>query len=250
MRSKAILSLFFLFAPTAVLFAQNNSAEKNKGFAVVELFTSQGCNTCPPADKLLSEVIADARKNKKPVYALSFHVDYWNRLGWKDPYSSFAFSKRQNNYVSAGADKEVYTPQVYINGKTSFTGSDKKRMFSEIEKELKTASPIIFSSTKGTIANDTLLLNFSSSKTDKNYSLVVALVQRGLVTKIGKGENAGKTLAHDNVVRVFEIYPLATKSGTVKFPLRNFKPDKTFSLIAYVQQKQTKQILAATGFDF
>lgn len=230
--------------------AQVQLQQKNKGFAVVELFTSQGCNTCPPADKLLSEVIADAKKNSKPVYALSFHVDYWNRLGWKDPYSSFSFTRRQNNYVSALREKEVYTPQVFINGKNSFIGSDSKKILAEIDKELKTPSKIIFSVAKGAVANDTLLLGYSSSATDKNYSLVVALVQSGLSNKIIKGENAGKTLSHDNVVRVFEIYSLDKKTGTVKLPLKKYNPDNTFSVIAYIQQKQSKMILAASGFGF
>ena len=97
---------------------------------------------------------------------------------------------------------------------------------------------------------DTLVLNYNTNKADKNYSLVVAVVQRGLTNKIGKGENSGKTLTHDNVVRVFEIFPVDSAKGIVQIPMKKFKAEKNCSLYAYVQQKQSKQILAVTGFDF
>lgn len=224
--------------------------QKYKGFAVVELFTSQGCSSCPPADKALSELIADAKKNNKPVYGISFHVDYWNKHGWKDPYSKMAFTKRQNNYVSAVGNKEVYTPQVFVNGKTAFVGSDKKRLLAETDKELKIDAEVDISVQSKGVTNDTLLLYFTSSKVDRNYSLVMAMVQPSITTKVAKGENTGKTLVHDNVVRAFEIYPLNSPSGTVKFPMRKIAVDKSFSMIVYVQQKQSKHILGATAFDF
>ncbi len=230
---------------------QKQVAQINSGFAVVELFTSQGCRSCPAADKLLSEIIDDARKNNKPVYALSYHVDYWNKYGWKDPYSSFAFTKRQNNYIGALSGDEVYTPQVFVNGKTYFLGSDKKKLQSEIDKELKTPAKLTLQISKSTTnKTDTLVLNYTTTKADKNYSLVVAVVQRGLTTKIGKGENAGKTLSYDNVVRIFQIFPVESAKGTIQLALKKFKPEKNCSLIVYVQQKQSKQILAAAAFDF
>src|ERR1700704_3504458 len=98
MHQKIILIFFLLVFSTEFSKAQTVKATVNS-FAVVELFTSEGCNTCPPADKLLSEIITDARKNKKPIYAMEFHVDIWNRLGWKDPYSNFQFTYRQKNYT-------------------------------------------------------------------------------------------------------------------------------------------------------
>ena len=115
---KIIFISFVLFFLKEKAIAQT---EKNS-FVVIELFTSEGCSSCPPADKVLSEVIADARKNNKPIYAMSFHVDYWNRLGWKDPYSDFLFTNRQNNYSDVLGEREVYTPQVFVNGKIYFVG--------------------------------------------------------------------------------------------------------------------------------
>ena len=251
MREKIKLISVVMICFAQISLAQKLQQNNQSGFAVVELFTSQGCSSCPAADKVLSEIIDDARKNNKPVYALSYHVDYWNKYGWKDPYSSFSFTTRQNNYVSAMNADEVYTPQVFVNGKIYFVGSDKKKLQSEIDKELKTPAKQTLQISKSSVAKtDTLVLNYAVSKPDKNFSLVVAIVQRGLQNKIGKGENSGKVLTQDNVVRVFEIFSVDTAKGTVQFALKKFKPEKNCSLYAYLQQKQTKQILAATGFDF
>lgn len=252
-RKYVLLLLIFLCATKTN--AQKKQQEKKQvtqqGFAVVELFTSQGCNTCPPADKILSEVIVEARINKKSVYAMSFHVDYWNKQGWKDPYSSLKFTNRQNNYSSVLGEREVYTPQIFVNGKTAFVGSDKKRLMIEIDKELKIPESVSLKLSKGDSSTvDTLWIDYVSSKTDKNFNLYVALVQRNIVTKVGKGENAGKTLTHDNVVRIFETIPLLSPNGKLKISAKKFSLNNTFSIYGYIQQKQTKQILTATGFDF
>jgi len=254
---KYFMKIFFcsiiLFFFTGFVFAQSKKPEVKPapvGFAVVELFTSQGCSTCPAADKILSEAIAEARKNKKPVYAMSFHVDYWNRLGWKDPYSSVQFTFRQKNYSDALGEKEIYTPQLFVNGKTAFVGSDKKRLLAEIDKELIIPAKVTLQLSKSdSSAADTLWIDYVSSKTDKNYNLYVALVQRGIVTRVSKGENAGKMLAHDNVVRVFKTIPLLTLKGTLKIPVKKFTLNSNFSIYGYVQQKQTKKILGVAGFD-
>jgi hypothetical protein len=244
----------FLILVLLVFFKEFSIAQTSKiaanSFVVVELFTSEGCNTCPPADKLLSEIIKDARKNKKPVYAMEFHVDIWNRLGWKDPFSTFKYTYRQKNYTDALGEMEVYTPQLFVNGNKPFVGSDKKRLLNEIDQELKNPSTIILNISKNNLSTaDTLLIDYESSKTDKNMNLYVAVVQRGLVSKVGKGENAGKTLTHDNVVRVFENTPLLSQKGTLKIPVSKFKLNQDFSVYGFVQQKLNKKILAATGFD-
>jgi hypothetical protein len=246
---KTLSFLLFLLFAAELSGAQTPKTEINS-FAVVELFTSEGCNTCPPADKLLSEIIADARKNKKPVFAMEFHVDIWNRLGWKDPYSKPQFTFRQKNYSDALGEMEVYTPQVFVNGNKPSVGSDKKKLLNEIDRELKTASAIILKLSKNSLGTpDTLLIDYESSKTDKNMNIYVALVQRGLVSKVSKGENSGKTLIHDNVVRVLANAPLLSQKGTIKIPVSKFKLNRDFSIYGFVQQKLTKKILAAAGFD-
>src|SRR5258708_28691391 len=92
---------------------------------VIELFTSQGCSSCPAADKNLAEIIEKAEVNGQQVIGLSFHVDYWNYIGWKDPYSKAEFTERQRKYSAHMNSESVYTPQMIVNSEKEFIGSDK-----------------------------------------------------------------------------------------------------------------------------
>ncbi len=229
---------------------QKQANSTGAGFAVVELFTSQGCSSCPSADKLLAEIIRDAKAKGRNIYAMAFHVDYWNKLGWKDPYGKLAFTRRQNNYVSALGGKEVYTPQAFVNGTLSMVGSDRKRLSAAIDTALAYLPAATIEVSRDSIRRDTLFMSYDASGTDPNHSLVAALVERGIRTNVGKGENAGMTLQHENVVRLFRISRLDSAKGVLAFPLQGIVPGKAFSLFAYIQQKQTKRILAATGLAF
>src|SRR5439155_1000874 len=98
------------------------------GFALLELFTSEGCSSCPPADALLARLASEARRSGRRVYALSFHVDYWDRLGWKDRFSSAAFTQRQGDYARRFRLASLYTPQLVVNGAQEIVGSDAPRV--------------------------------------------------------------------------------------------------------------------------
>src|ERR1700761_8258700 len=106
-----------------------------KGFAVIELFTSEGCSSCPPADALVARVQKES--NGKPVYILAFHVDYWNRLGWKDVFSSAEYSERQSEYAKYLKLESVYTPQVIVNGKKEFVGSEESTLQNSVSAALQ-----------------------------------------------------------------------------------------------------------------
>ena len=105
-----------------------------KGFAVIELFTSEGCSSCPPADALVARVQKESAN--EPVYILAFHVDYWNRLGWKDVFSSSEYSDRQNQYAMWLKLSSVYTPQAIVNGRTEFVGSEEGTLRNAIKTGL------------------------------------------------------------------------------------------------------------------
>ena len=96
---------------------------RSKGMAVIELFTSQGCSSCPSADRNLARIVESAERDGRPVYALSFHVDYWNSLGWRDPFSAEEFTQRQREYARKFQARSVYTPQMVVNGQVHFVGS-------------------------------------------------------------------------------------------------------------------------------
>jgi len=98
----------------------------SKPFVLIELFTSEGCSSCPSADKNLEKIAAQAKASGQNIYTLSYHVDYWDYLGWKDPYATKQFSDRQRAYASQFKSSRIYTPQMIVNGKTEFVGSNQK----------------------------------------------------------------------------------------------------------------------------
>jgi hypothetical protein len=107
------------------------------GVAVVELFTSEGCSSCPPADDILVDIAREARQSKRAIYPLAFHVDYWDQLGWKDPFGSAAYSRRQDDYVAAFGGEGPYTPQMVVNGRVGFVGSRREQAQREIARALE-----------------------------------------------------------------------------------------------------------------
>lgn len=201
--------------------------------AVVELFTSEGCSSCPPADRLLRSLVETARTQNRPVYALSFHVDYWNRLGWEDPYSKSAFSERQGRYSRAlGVD--TYTPQIVVNGQQALVGSRASQVRDAIESALAEPASVDVSLGVGT-GTDSLAVTYRlADAPPEDATLRLAVVERGLSQEVTRGENAGRTLRHANVVRAFETVP-ARPSGSVEIALPAAVDRTEASIIGYVQ---------------
>ena len=136
----AISAVLLLCAATGFKCSTKNSAEAfdKKGFAVVELFTSEGCSSCPAADAAVARLLA---KNNEQVYVLAYHVDYWNKLGWKDSFSKAEYSQRQSGYAAQFKLNSTYTPQIVVNGSSEFVGSDERKLKSNVEKKLLEALP-------------------------------------------------------------------------------------------------------------
>lgn len=248
-----IFSVIIFLIPFAINLA--NAQNGSTGAVVVELFTSQGDINSPQADKLLSEIIADAEKNNKPVYCISMHVDFWNRFGWKDPFSSLMYTRRLTNYTSVLKEKETYTPYIIINGTKSVAGTDSKKVFATIESELKIPATIQpeFSYT---IFDDTLDITYDShlksvsGKSGYDKYIYVVIVEKGLSTKVTKGDNAGKTLVNDNVSRLFFSTDLKSSKGLIRVPLKKLKPDANKTIIFFIQDKASRKILGATSRKF
>ena len=166
---------------------------------VLELFTSQGCSSCPPADKLLEELSQD-----KNIIALSMHVNYWDYIGWKDPFSLEVTTQRQRDYASAMGRNNVFTPQLIINGIYSVTGSDR----SGVQNALSQAQPVMNLQVK----NNTLYL---PKATDKIDAVIEDIAYKPAAdTVVMRGENAGSTLTSVNIVT--EIQVLDTWDGALK----------------------------------
>lgn len=221
---------------------------EKKSFAVLELFTSEGCSSCPPADRLLSDVIEDADEKGLEVYALSFHVDYWNRLGWKDPYSSAAYSERQRNYARA-LRSNVYTPQLVVNGKDEFVGSNRAKAAMSIKKALDAPVKDLSIDFESKLMGDKLSFTYKSADKMDGKVLNVALVESGLSQNVSRGENRGRLLKHDNVVRAFESLELDALMGRGSLQLpEDFNMDKA-KLIVYAQDKMSKEVVLAQAIE-
>ncbi|HMQ62210.1 MAG TPA: DUF1223 domain-containing protein [Flavilitoribacter sp.] len=203
------------------------------GFAVVELFTSQGCSSCPPADELLKELVNESREN---VAALSFHVDYWNRLGWADPYSQAAFSERQQVYAGK-LDAGVYTPQMIVNGRHAFVGSRETEARSHIRKALEARPETSIALNLTGEENRTLEYRLSG-RTDR-LMLNIALISRHLENDVPRGENRGRTLEHVNVVRWFKTVRPRSGEGSVELDFPAGLKSADTGLIVYTQDQDT-----------
>lgn len=218
------------------------------GVAVVELFTSQGCSSCPSADAALRQIASVAEQGNLQVYTLSFHVDYWSHLGWKDPYSDPAYSNRQRAYASATGSKRIYTPQMIVSGTTEFVGSDKAKAHAAITKSLsQRPSSTVKLKVIENAMTDRVTVQYDVTGAIAGTVLNVALVQSPQPNKVLRGENIGRELGYVNVVRAFETLPLIQSSGTVKLEIPDDVDAGTAMVIAYVQNPKSLGITAAAS---
>ncbi|RYE23787.1 MAG: DUF1223 domain-containing protein [Sphingobacteriales bacterium] len=210
------------------------------GFAVVELFTSEGCSSCPKADALMPVL---KNEFKSQVYVLSFHVDYWNRLGWKDQFSSSAYSNRQYKYAAVFRLQSVYTPQAVVNGSHQITGSDKAGLQHIIGSELGVTSPQKLQVVARAVGTSGCSVTYNVPLKD-NEELNIALVQLQATTQVEAGENEGRTIKHENVVRRFET--VENSKGIVNFNLPDDLRLSQCHVIVYIQQKDNMKITSVT----
>lgn len=217
------------------------SAAPQKRPVVVELFTSQGCYSCPPADSFLGKLA------KRPgVLALSFHVDYWNYIGWVDPYSSAAATRRQRTYAWAMRRRSVYTPQMVVDGKLqgigSYTGTIDGLI--QIRKKAKDAR-VDVAIARGANAK-TITVSLKGGGQLGNCTVWLIYFNRKHTTKIPRGENAGKTLSYYNVVREFRrVAVYKGKDLTVALPRTGKKGKRYDNVAILVQQPKGGRIVGA-----
>jgi hypothetical protein len=215
-----------------------------KGFAVVELYTSEGCSSCPAADALLGRIQKEV--GDQPVYILSFHVDYWNRLGWKDQFSSQAFTNRQRQYAKWLNLETVYTPQIVVNGRDEFVGSNEKTLRSTLESDLAKFSAVQLTLRDLEVNQGKVSLKYQIRGNKNNVSVLLAVVQKSAVTKVKNGENSGRTLPHVQIVRNIQSFPVNHQSdGDADVEIPAGLNLKDTEVIAFVQDSRTGEILAA-----
>ena len=210
--------------------------------AVLELFTSQGCSSCPPADRALQELSA---KSHQDVYGLSFHVDYWNRLGWQDPFSTKQFTDRQRQYDRT-LNSQTYTPQLVVNGKQDIVGGNRSKIEQAIAAvQQQPASAFVGVDGQVTYAGNQATVQYELSGSGP-YRVNVALAQKEARTAVRNGENGGRTLVNTNVVRQFKTLDQTSLSGNVTLPVPSGLSADQLAVIVYVQRTDTGHVVGAT----
>jgi hypothetical protein len=195
---------------------------------VVELFTSQGCSSCPPADALLGEL---ARLPN--VVALAFHVDYWDSIGWRDRYEIPIAAKRQARYVDTLDLSSAFTPQVVIDGKTSYVGSDRRRILAELAQRQEDVPVAV------EVSPSELVIHLPERAAQIEYDVNVVAYLPEAATPVGRGENSGRTLTEFNIVREFRrVATWDGKPNMLRLPLASFPADATQVAVLLQQSKQ------------
>jgi hypothetical protein len=223
---------------------------------LVELFTSEGCSSCPPADALLAKLDQQARLGNAEIIALEEHVDYWDQLGWRDPYSSAQWTERQQDYAASFKNDGVYTPQMVVDGRIEFVGNSSGRARSAIEEaarepkaelSLKTQPP---QNGRVHVSIDLKKLPAGESKGPQVW---LAVTESALQSNVLHGENAGENLHHAAVVRslrkVGDAAPNRESAFSGEQDLRIDPAWKKENLrvVAFVQDPKSKHILAAAS---
>ena len=175
---------------------------------VVELFTSEGCSSCPPADALLARLGETQPVAGAEVIALAQHVDYWNQLGWADPFSAHEFSERQGEYAARFGDGGVYTPQMVVDGGAEFPGGNGGKAFEAIARAAREPKAVVrlACAAEQADAGDALRLSVRVERLPKltdgdTADVLLAVTEDKLSSDVGRGENAGRRLSHAGVVR-------------------------------------------------
>ena len=217
-------------------------------FAVVELFTSEGCSSCPSADKNLSNIINEAKKDKSRVFGLSYHVDYGNKLGWDDPYSLESATERQKIYARALGQNQVYTPQMIVNGAKQFVGSDVKQSRAVIAGSLET-KPQTRLGIQVTSSATGIKVVAKTENAQPDDLILVALVQDHGVQQVARGENAGAKLTHSNIVRDFRVAEVRDKDPAYKLRRPEDVNLNELRVIAFVQSRISAEITSAVALE-
>lgn len=214
---------------------------------VVELFTSQGCNTCPPADAYLGKLA-----KRKRVIALSFHVDYWDYLGWKDQFALPGSTKRQRRYARQFKRGYVYTPQMVIDGQAEVIGSRIGEVDQAISRAGERKDKIAVRLVKGADGKVRAMLPARAPDADAEIATVwMVLYDAAHTTKIGRGENGGKQLTYSQVVRTLRrVGTWRGKEISLQLPVAETLPGRRDGCVVIVQSDKTGRILGAAMMAF
>jgi hypothetical protein len=252
----ALLAVYLPFAARTK--AQASAVDAGRKPVVVELFTSEGCSSCPPADALLQQLQQQQPVAGVEIIALEEHVDYWNHDGWIDPYSSAEWTERQQDYAALFRD-DPYTPELVVNGHSQFVGNNARKAESEIGKaagslktevELTSGSPEATGSQRFTVSVGKLARNAAGDVAE----VWLAVTEDGLQSSVNLGENAGHVLHHIATLRSLHKIGVADASresvsfaGDPVVKLNSHWNPQNLHVMVFVQEKKSREILGAAS---
>ncbi len=205
---------------------------------VLELFTSQGCSSCPPADRVLAEL-----SEEEDVIALSYHVDYWNYLGWEDPFSSPYYSARQRDYTER-LQSRTYTPQLVINGREELVGSRRSEVRAKVTAARARQAAYAPTITVSPVADNRLKIGYQLNGDPAGLRVSAVLTQNTAASAVRRGENRGKDLHHVNVVRDL-VHSKAAASGELIVTIPEGLEIGDTRVVLLVQQPKSQAIVGA-----
>lgn len=221
---------------------------------LIELFTSEGCRDCPPADTVLQNLIDTSPVGGVQVIGLGQHVDYWDRLGWKDRFSSAALTDRQRVYATRFASESIYTPQMVVDGTAEFVGSDVSAAHKAIERAVKTMHGAVKIEVQAGAANrvpvTVVVSDLPSLDRGDHADILVAVTEEGLRSSVTRGENNGKLLRHAAVVRSMTTIGQAAATGgeaRAEIPIASDWRRDNLKVVAFVQARKGRAVLASAA---
>ena len=247
------LTLFLCARPLGSAAQVNPQAKRVP--VLLELFTSEGCSSCPPADELLARLDRDQPVQGAEIIGIEEHVDYWNHDGWFDPYSSLDWTLRQTQYVDRFKGATAYTPELVIDGQRSIVGSRTQEILDAIQESARRERANVTAKLQGPVADRALKVdvrvdNLSFAQGDAP-EIWLAIAERNVASNVKAGENAGKELRHSVVLRSLKKVGAANSksepalSGTAEAKLgRDWKADN-IEVIVLVQEKKSRHVLGA-----
>jgi hypothetical protein len=253
-----VFSAFLVWELKAVAGFQTPSTQAAvaREAVVVELFTSEGCSSCPPADALLAELATRQPLGTAEIIALEEHVTYWDELGWKDPFSSSSLTTRQYDYASSLHNGNPYTPEMVVDGTAGFVGTRGGTARQEIEKAAAIKKARVEISLVSPAQNNSATFNISVEKLSTGApkdtaEVILAITESGLHSSVKAGENVGKELQHSPVLRELKVIGVMGKNGKEGFTAQPaVKLDSKWNVenlraVIFVQEKKSRRILAA-----
>lgn len=246
----------FFFLLVSFSFFQFLSAQTKKDSvyvptALIEMFSSEGCSSCPLGSQFMEKIIQIADSNDQPVFVIDYHVQIWDHATFKDAYADSMWTKRQRTYMDKTNQPALFTPMLVINGKHNLPAGDKKEVGRTLSNIMTKASPHSLEIGGKPIPDSSLLrVNYRAEGNLDSTQMVFVLAETEIVHKVTGGENAGQTLKHHHVARKLLTTDLKSKIGSFDFPIDKGTDLSKYIMVVFVQHKRTWHVYAANQLYF